>query len=113
MPYLGNASKFNRDTGLKVIGTVSTIVGDSPYDVPNLYQKSFMFRNNGPAPLAVGVIEISPDATNWATFIAIAGGTLGSASIWTGTALDTTRYLRFNAAVASGSVATVQAWINF
>ncbi len=114
MPFMfGNTSRYNRDTGLVVLGTVDTGVGDQPYDLANLYAKAFQVQNNGAAPLASGVLLYSPDNTVWGTYIAIAGGTLASAGIWTGTMENTWRYWKIRASVASGSVATVQAWINF
>ena len=113
MPYSGNTARWNRDTGLVVLGTVVTAVGDQPYDLSNLYAKAFHVRNNGPAALTDGVVEFSPDNVVWGTHIGIAGGTLGSATDWTNTGETTWKFWRVRAAVASGSVATVQLRINF
>lgn len=117
MGYQGGLNKYNKDRE-KVLATVVTnfLDTDTEFDLQNLFNKTITVYNQGPGALGAGVVEVSPDANalHWATLIAIAGGTLGSATVWNHQVTnDTYKYWRVRGAAVSGSVATVNTYFRF
>lgn len=116
MSYMERTENLNRDIGTIIVGTTPTLLQNEGYfDFQKAYHHQLTVYNGGEATFVAGVIEVCPNALDtipvWATVMAIGGGSLGSAGLWTGTfAFSTYKYWRAKAAVASGSVATVVAW---
>lgn len=95
-----------------ILGTVKTLLFEDTLDLHDLYAKSFTIYNGGEPALAAGVIEVAPTRDGpWATLVGIAGGTLGSATTWNYTATVCHQFWKVSAAVASGSIATLSAYL--
>lgn len=114
MGYLGNLSNKNKSVAQAIIGSLITnVFPNQPFDLQNFYNKTFTVYNEAGA-LTSGVIEAAPDSTGpWATMTNIAGGTLGSATVFNYQVTnDTYKWWRIRAAISS-QYGTVSAWITF
>lgn len=103
------------ETGTNVIGTVITAVGQDINFGPNSSPyKSLMVYNAGPAPLTNFTVLVANDASRgrYATLDGTSFTTLGSGLLAKTEFCTANRYFKLQAAVASGSVATLNTyWI--
>lgn len=104
-----------KETGTTVIGTVITAVGQNlNFDMgrTNPY-KCLMVYNQGPAPLTNFTVLVSDqNRTRYATLDGTSFQTLGSALFAKAEYCTANKYFTLQAAVASGSVATLNTyWI--
>lgn len=103
MGYEGNLKSWDIKTSPdpQVFGTVLKVMTFDRYDMKGLDKKTFTVYNGGVGALVLGVVESSPDNTNWGTVDGTSFAGLGSGCLAYGYYESTDRYWRFKATSAN------------